>query len=190
MFQDLSTRHDSTQAIATFTIFKFFFLGIRTRTRWCVVKDDQSPVDTSTCGGPPEETEPCNNQPCAAKLVFSHSHGIYHVTNFNTLHVRLLIIFVFRSWVMKWAQCSKTCGKGKQVHIKTCLQQVNESLVRESDTCKDPKPNPPSVLVRFCNEYPCPLQWIVGNWSKVNFWLLFSFKSLETPIRSSTKNGC
>ena len=46
---------------------QFFFLGIRTRNRWCVVKDDQSPVDASACGGPPEETEPCNTQPCEAK---------------------------------------------------------------------------------------------------------------------------
>ncbi|CAH3179111.1 unnamed protein product, partial [Porites lobata] len=110
--------------------------GIRTRTRWCIVKDDRSPVNTSACGGPPEETEPCNTQPCEAK------------------------------WVMKWTSCSKTCGKGKQVHTTKCLQQVNETLFRESDTCKDPKPNPPPVLVRFCNEYPCPPQWIVGNWSK------------------------
>ena len=72
MYQDLSKRHDRTQAIlyhiATFTILKFFFfLGIRTRTRWCIVKDDRSPVNTSACGGPPEETEPCNTQPCEAK---------------------------------------------------------------------------------------------------------------------------
>ena len=107
------------------------------------------------------------------------------MTNFNTLLIRLLIIFVFGRWVMKWTSCSKTCGKGKQVHTTKCLQQVNETLFRESDTCKDPKPNPPPVLVRFCNEYPCPPQWIVGNWSKVNFWLLFLFKRLETPIRSS-----
>ncbi|KAM7451841.1 metalloendopeptidase [Porites harrisoni] len=110
--------------------------GIRTRTRWCVVKDDQSPVDASACGGPPEETEPCNTQPCPAK------------------------------WVMKWTPCSKTCGKGKQVHTTTCLQRVNETSLRENDTCKDSRPNPPPVLVRFCNEYPCPPQWIVGNWSK------------------------
>ena len=64
--------------------------------------------------------------------------------------------------VDEWQQCSKSCGRGRQVRDVTCqkpMQNGSVTLVNDS-LCYDIRPEG----VRVCNEIRCPAFWNVGPW--------------------------
>ncbi|XP_024082456.1 ADAMTS-like protein 1 isoform X2 [Cimex lectularius] len=66
-------------------------------------------------------------------------------------------------WVAtSWGRCSVSCGKGMRSRTVTCMRKTNSTSVKVPDHyCKSPKLRE----VEPCNTFPCPPQWIIGQWS-------------------------
>ncbi|XP_015758816.1 PREDICTED: A disintegrin and metalloproteinase with thrombospondin motifs 18-like [Acropora digitifera] len=117
--------------------------GIKTRSRRCVRQDfvNDKIINTTSndeaCPAPmPNKTEPCNTQPCKAMWKFT-----------------------------EWSVCTKTCGMGQQYRSLQCLEEVTKGNFRQTYKCSV-FTQPIGPTERLCNEYPCPMHWNTGNWSK------------------------
>lgn len=117
--------------------------GIKTRSRRCVRQDFvndkiiNSTSNDEACPAPmPNQTEPCNTQPCKAMWKFT-----------------------------EWSVCTKTCGMGQQYRSLQCLEEVTKGNFTQTYKCSI-FTQPIGPTERHCNQYPCPMYWNTGNWSK------------------------
>lgn len=117
--------------------------GIKTRSRRCVRQDFvndkiiNSTSNDEACAAPmPNKTESCNTQPCKAMWKFT-----------------------------EWSVCTKTCGMGQQYRSLQCLEEVTKGNFTQTYKCSI-FTLPIGPTERHCNQYPCPMYWNTGNWSK------------------------
>lgn len=162
-----------------------FFSGTRARNRRCVRKDDGTTAGDDACSKPiPAVCEPMwvcietrnLSDPLAHFSLHSacctekqpscpHIHlSIDIIKQFICFYFPVFFIS-FRWTVLELEKCSKSCGAGTRSRIVKCLEKVGEDNFRETNSCTAVKP---TIITEPCNEFPCPAQWKIGEWSEVS----------------------
>ena len=74
-------------------------------------------------------------------------------------------------------KCNTTCGDGMKTRDVVCIKQLSGAVlmvVEDNNCAKEEKPE--STLP--CQKDPCPPQWYMMNWSKVNTLLELIFHAV------------
>lgn len=92
---------------------------------------------------------------------------LFKLRKINILLIHLLNIIFSLFLYNFFLKCNATCGEGMKNRDVVCIKQLSGSVlmvVDENNCAMEEKPE----TVLPCQQEPCPPQWYMMNWSKVN----------------------
>ena len=136
--------------------------GVRQRQVHCKILLEFSrtvaKLPDNKCTGPkPTEIERCFMEPCSAEIIDVKDDPYRHETGLSMKTGGGGVSTGTYSWKEQgYTKCSATCLGGVQELIVNCVRDDNQK-VTSLYLC--PKELKPEVIVKTCNEEPCPPRW-------------------------------
>lgn len=135
--------------------------GIRRREVHCKIYLEFSRtivrLNDEKCSGPkPPETERCFLQPCTSERIESDVKDDPYRSE-SSIKVGSSSKGTTYSWKTQgYTHCSATCLGGVQELIVNCVRDDTQKVIAPFLCANEQKPE---VLIRTCNDHPCPPRW-------------------------------